>query len=157
MFYTGIIEGDELLSVVPHRGKMFLLSRITTYDNDIKTLTGEYDITTDCLFYDPQLGGVPSWLSFELIAQCISAVSGIDCKIRGKSPNPGFILSVSSLELRKPLLPLGAVVTIKVAEETKLDAVSTFIGEVSLGEDTIGTGKLTIIDVEDLSIYQKGS
>ena len=152
-----IIEGDELLSLMPHRGKMLLLSRITAFNYEARTLTGEYSITRDCIFYDPQLEGVPSWVSFELIAQCISAFSGLDCRMRGKPPNPGFILSVTNLELRRSLLSLGAQVSISVIEETKLDPVSTFHGQVSLGEEQIGAGKLTIIDVKDFSIYQKGS
>jgi predicted hotdog family 3-hydroxylacyl-ACP dehydratase len=154
---TGIIERDELLTLIPHKGKMFLLSRITAYDYQERTLTGEYDITRDCLFYDPQLKGVPSWVSFEFIAQCISAISGLDCRMQGKPPNPGFILSVSNMELTKPLLPEGATVTIGVSEDCKLDKVSTFNGTVSLDGEYIGTAKLTIIDVEDLSVYEKGN
>ena len=89
-----LIEHDELINYLPHKGKMFLLSRVTQHDVNNHTITSEYDITENCIFYEPEFDGVPSWVGFEFMAQCISALTGITNTIKGRKPLPGFILSV---------------------------------------------------------------
>ena len=46
------LDHDDLELMLPHRGKMFLLSRSTAHDTDNHTLTAETDITPDCIFYE---------------------------------------------------------------------------------------------------------
>ena len=46
-----LIEHDELINYLPHKGKMFLLSRVTQHDVNNHTITSEYDITENCIFY----------------------------------------------------------------------------------------------------------
>ena len=88
------IEYDELINYLPHKGKMFLLSRVTQHDILNHTITSEYDITENCIFYEPEFDGVPTWAGFEFMAQGISALTGITNTIKGRTPLPGFILSV---------------------------------------------------------------
>lgn len=88
------IDHDELIDYLPHKGKMFLLSRVTQHDVNLHTITSEYDITKNCIFYEEEFGGVPTWAGFELMAQGISALTGITNKIKGREPLPGMILSV---------------------------------------------------------------
>ena len=88
------IDHDELINLLPHKGKMFLLSRTTAHDVENHTITNEYDITENCIFYEPEYDGVPTWAGFELMAQGISALTGITNKIKGREPLPGMILSV---------------------------------------------------------------
>jgi len=38
------IEHDELINYLPHKGKMFLLSRVTQHDVEKHTITSEYEI-----------------------------------------------------------------------------------------------------------------
>ena len=45
------IDRDELINYLPHKGKMFLLTRVTQHDVNNHTITTEYDITKDCIFY----------------------------------------------------------------------------------------------------------
>ena len=49
-----LIEHDELINYLPHKGKMFLLSRVTQHDVNNHTITSEYDITENCIFYEPE-------------------------------------------------------------------------------------------------------
>ncbi|MDR2069552.1 MAG: 3-hydroxylacyl-ACP dehydratase [Spirochaetaceae bacterium] len=135
---TGIIEGAELCALLPHRGKMFLLSRVRTYDKKKHTLSAEYDIGPDCLFYDPKFGGIPSWVGIECMAQSISALSGIINRDEGKKPSPGFILSISQLELAVPFLSSGTVLRTCIREDYRLDAVFSYACEMS-GHDPSGS------------------
>ena len=48
------IEYDELINYLPHKGKMFLLSRVTQHDVNNHTITSEYDITENCIFYEKE-------------------------------------------------------------------------------------------------------
>ena len=51
------ISENEIADYLPHRGKMLLLSRITNYDMEKRIITGEYDITENCIFYEKEGDG----------------------------------------------------------------------------------------------------
>ena len=87
------ISENEIEEYLPHRGKMLLLSRIVSYDMEKHIITGEYDITKECIFYEKEGDGIPSWVSFELMAQTVCALTGIAHKLFGRKILPGMILS----------------------------------------------------------------
>ncbi|MDR2096821.1 MAG: 3-hydroxylacyl-ACP dehydratase [Treponema sp.] len=122
----GIIEKDELASLVPHKGKMFMLSRLLEYSIEERTLTAEYDVSGDCLFYDEELDGLPAWAAFELMAQSICVLSGLRGREKGQGPKPGFILSVTGMEIMTPVLQAGSPVRINIKEDCRVDEVFTF-------------------------------
>jgi predicted hotdog family 3-hydroxylacyl-ACP dehydratase len=144
-----IIEEEELQSLVPHRGKMFLLSRITEYNVDERSLVAEYDIKKNCIFYESEIGGIPGWAGFELIAQAISALSGIDGRKKGEKPKIGFILSVSGMKVFIPVFPPDETVKIKIIEDYRMDMIYTYCGQVFLGGKTAVEAKLTVMDVNE--------
>ncbi|MDR2073673.1 MAG: 3-hydroxylacyl-ACP dehydratase [Spirochaetaceae bacterium] len=147
------ISGEELYTLVPHRGKMFLLSRITDFDLEDHLLVSEYDITRDCLFYREELGGVPSWAGFEFMAQSISALSGIKNRNWGKPPRFGFILSVSEFQMYVPVFKEKTTVRIEVKEETIVDTIYSFRGAIFNipGTEKIVAAKLTVMETRNIS------
>jgi predicted hotdog family 3-hydroxylacyl-ACP dehydratase len=156
-----VIEKDELWELVPHRGKMLLISRVLEYDVSGRTLRSEYDITRDCLFYDPALEGVPVWMCFEFMAQAVSALAGLTGKVRGTPPMMGLILSVSSLQIQVPLFRPGDIVGVQVREELRLeelqiDTVSTFSCAAFAGSVEAARAKLMVMDLEDPDRITKG-
>jgi predicted hotdog family 3-hydroxylacyl-ACP dehydratase len=153
----GNIERDELITLLPHKGRMFLLSRITAYDTGKRSLSAEYDITRDCLFYDPAFGGVPTWVGFEFMAQSIAGLSGITSRENGDPPKMGCILSVSNMEILRPCLKAGVTVHIDVQEDYAADGISTFDCLLSLEGAGFMSAKLTVMDVDDLSVFEKGA
>jgi predicted hotdog family 3-hydroxylacyl-ACP dehydratase len=144
-----VITDEELLGLLPHKGKMLLISRVMEYNVHERSLCSEYDVTRNCLFYDPGLSGVPGWMSFEFMAQAVSALSGITGKVLGKPPMLGFILSVSSFEITISLLEPGDIAHVRVTEEMRVGAVSTFSCTVSRGGREAARAKLMVMDVED--------
>jgi predicted hotdog family 3-hydroxylacyl-ACP dehydratase len=144
-----IIEEEELQTLVPHRGKMFLLSRITEYNVDERSLEAEYDIKNDCIFYESQIRGVPGWAGFELIAQAISALSGLDGRLKGEKPKIGFILSVSGMKVFIPVFPPDKTVNIKIIEDYRMDMIYTYCGQVFLEGKPAVEAKLTVMDVKE--------
>ena len=152
-----MIEKDELLSILPHRGKMFLLSRVNSYDLEEYSLEAEYDITENCIFYDPEFGGVPAWAGFEFIAQAISALVGLWRRERGEEAKLGFIMSVSSVKISLPCFKAGDTAELKVKRINRMDMVYTFEGFIFLAGRKVFEGKMTILDVDDekMQAYQK--
>jgi predicted hotdog family 3-hydroxylacyl-ACP dehydratase len=124
-----LIEKEELQTLIPHRGKMMLLSRVIEYDLE-GSIRAEYDITEHCLFYDPATGGVPAWTGFEFMAQAISALSGIRDRERGQKPKIGFILGVSSMKIEIPFFAPGSPVEVRMNELDRTDMIYTYSGEV---------------------------
>jgi predicted hotdog family 3-hydroxylacyl-ACP dehydratase len=152
-----LIEGGELINLVPHKGRMFLLSRVTSYDSEKRRLASEYDITEDCLFYDRELQGVPAWVGFEFMAQSISALSGLDGRGRGEPPKFGFILSVSGLEVKIPCFKKGSTAVIEVEEETMVDNVYSFRCRVSSEGKPALEARLTVMEADDPKAVIEGA
>jgi predicted hotdog family 3-hydroxylacyl-ACP dehydratase len=142
-----IIERDELLTLVPHKGKMFLLSRVTSYNLDKSILTAETDILPSCIFFDAELNGIPSWVSFEFMAQSISAISGLNGRASGKPAAPGFILSISNLTISTPLMKHDKTARITVRQDCIIDTTFTFEGEVSIDDKIIATASITASEI----------
>ena len=94
---------SDLEKLVPHKGKMFLLDRVKKYVLETITIETQVDIDESNLFYDENLGGVPVWISFEYMAQSISAMSGIFGHAHNEAPKVGFIMSVSSFNSHVPV------------------------------------------------------
>ena len=144
-----MLEGEELTSIVPHRGRMLLLTGIKEYNLEQRTLCAESRITEDCLFYDPAIGGVPAWVGFEFMAQAIGALSGLWGRERGEKPKIGFILSVSSMQIGLPFFKTGSTVELRVKENGRMDQIYSFDGEAFLEGRKVMEGKLTVMDAND--------
>jgi predicted hotdog family 3-hydroxylacyl-ACP dehydratase len=151
------IDREELETLLPHRGKMFLLSRVLEYDLEKKILNAQYDVTRSCIFYDPDIDGIPSWVSFEFMAQSISAFLGIEIRIRGETPKTGFILSVSNFEAPAPEIKNGTTVTIAIIEECRMEPVCTFKCTAYIGDREISSARVTVMDVKDPSLFIMGN
>jgi predicted hotdog family 3-hydroxylacyl-ACP dehydratase len=147
------IENEDLLDLLPHREGMLLLSRIIDYDLDGHTLRAEYDITRDCLFYDPALDGIPAWISFECMAQSVAAITGLE----NHRPGLGLILSVSGMEIQRPVFKAGSTLSIAVVEDVRLDSVYTYMCEVAQGESQAAKAKLTVYASKDGVAFERGN
>lgn len=149
------IEYDELINYLPHKDKMFLLSRVTEHDVNIHTITSEYDITKNCIFYEDEADGVPSWAGFELMAQGISALTGITNKIKGREPLPGMILSVVDFKASVAFFKNNTTVQMKIAEDYRDETSHTYCYLCSLFENVgekepVVTAKITVMETEDM-------
>ena len=143
-----MIEHEELHSILPHRNKMLLLSRIIDYNLEGRTVEAEYDATENCLFYDAAAKGIPAWVGFEFIAQAISALSGIADKARGIPPKFGFILAVSQLQMTLPFFEAGSIITIRIKETENMYPVYVFEGEIFLEGKKVLEGRVTVLELD---------
>ena len=135
---------------------MFLLSRTTAHDVNNHTITNEYDITENCIFYEPEYDGVPTWAGFELMAQGISALTGITNKIKGREPLPGMILSVVDFKSTVGFLKNNTTCQMKIAEDYRDEETHTYRYVCELyahvGDETpVTTAKITVMETEDMT------
>ncbi|MDE5613160.1 MAG: hypothetical protein K2I74_00700 [Treponemataceae bacterium] len=144
-----VIEKDELMTLVPHKGKMFLIDRITDYDSAAWNIASETVVRESCLFYDKAASGIPNYALFEFIAQTISALTGIVVREHNLPVRMGFILSVSSLTFSVPIIRAGQVVSIRAERTGEAGNVYTFAADVSVDGAAIGSGKLTVLEVRE--------
>jgi predicted hotdog family 3-hydroxylacyl-ACP dehydratase len=149
-----LIEKDKLLELIPHRGKMLLLTRVNAYSVKEMRLCAEYHVTQDCIFFDPAIGGVPSWAGFEFIAQAISVLSGIRNRELGIKPRIGFILSIPSMKMEIPFFNSGSCVELRIIQKDATDLIYTFEGEAFLEGKKAIEGKLMVMEINEES-YSK--
>jgi predicted hotdog family 3-hydroxylacyl-ACP dehydratase len=143
-----LIEKEELLTLIPHKGKMMLLDRVIDYDIE-HSIRSEYNITKSCLFYDPVLDGVPSWAGFEFMAQTISVLTGIRKREKGEKPTIGFILSIPSMRMEIPVFKNGDLLEIRAKETDCTDMIYTFEGAIFLKDKKVMEGSLMVMEVSD--------
>ena len=143
-----MIEKEELQTLIPHKGKMLLLDRVIEYDIE-HSIRAEYNITKDCLFYDPVLNGVPAWAGFEFMAQAISALTGIRKRAKGEKPKIGFILSIPLMRMEIPSFKNGSSLEVYVKESDCTDMIYTYEGEAFLENKKVMEGKLMVMELSD--------
>jgi predicted hotdog family 3-hydroxylacyl-ACP dehydratase len=144
-----LIEREELETIIPHRGKMLLISRVKEYNLKERNIWVESNIAEDCIFYDPAAGGVPSWVAFEFMAQAISALSGIRDRTLGIKPRIGFILGIPVMQMAIPVFKPGSRVEILVEEKDRMDLIYTFDGMAFLEGKKAVEGKLMVMEVNE--------
>ncbi|MBR0487218.1 MAG: hypothetical protein IJJ70_05910 [Treponema sp.] len=142
-----IIEHDELSTLVPHSGKMFIIDRISEADANAWKIESQTKITRNFMFYDEKLDAAPNYACFEIIAQTISALTGLYARENGLPPNMGFILSVSNLHFEFDSIKEGQIVTAQAQREAAVDNVYSFTAELLLDGKPAGSGKLTVMEV----------
>lgn len=152
------ISGEDLNSLIPHKGKMFLLSRITEHNLEERTATAEYDITSQCIFYEETLDGIPDWSVFEIMAQSISAFGSIEkiTKDEMDRANPGVILSVSNFKSSVGVLKNNTTIKIKIREDCKMDDVTRyecFVFPSAQDSDFVISATITVMEMKDMSSF----
>lgn len=148
------IEYDELINYLPHKGKMFLLSRVTQHDTTNHTITTEYDITDKCIFYEDEVNGVPSWAGFEFLAQSVSALTGITNTEKDRPPLPGFILSVMEFKADVGYLKNNTTIQMKAVEDFRDEDshIYRYVCELFAkpgAEIPVVTAKISVMETED--------
>ena len=143
-----MIEQEELITLLPHRGKMLLLNRVVEYNLE-GTVRAEYRITGQCLFFDPAAGGVPAWVGFEFMAQAVSVLSGLRNRDSERKPKIGFILSIPAMKINIPVFKQGGLADIRVNEIDRTDLIYTFKGEIYMDGEKAMEGKLMVMEILD--------
>lgn len=140
------IEHDELANLVPHKGKMFIIDKIVDAKPNDWIIESETKITRDFMFYEKSIDAVPNYACFEIIAQTVSALTGLYARENNLPPNMGFILSVSNLHFDFDFIKSGQTVRAKAIREAAVDTVYSFSAEIFIDGAKSGSGKVTVME-----------
>lgn len=137
---------DEL---VPHSGKMSLLSGITGYGED--WLSAVVNVTSDSMFANDQ--GVPAWVGLEYMAQAIGAFAGLQERLKGEEPKVGFLLGTRKFNVDVPVFVVGSSIHVKVTKNMQAEnGLCAFDCELS-GDGFLSQASLNIFQPEDANQF----
>ena len=114
------MEKYTISDLIPQRPPMQLITAIESIDLEKQTLLARVDVTTDDLMYDAALGGVPSWVTLEYMAQAIGCFIGANDLATAPDTKPvvGFVLGSRKLSVDIPVYLAG--------QSYYIDIVSSF-------------------------------
>lgn len=135
----------QVAELVPHAGRMSLLSRIVAYDEG--WLLAEIDINSDSMFADDR--GVPAWVGLEYMAQAIAAYAGLQERIRGGVPKIGFLLGSRNYSTSRDYFAHGHSFQVRVVLEMVAEnGLNVFNCELE-GNGTRATAVVNVFQPDD--------
>lgn len=154
------LEKNELIQLIPHSGKMVLLSRIISHDISKREVVAQFDVEESCIFYDDELDGIPNWVTFEIMAQTLSSLTGITNRVKGLKPLAGCILSITNFKAEKEVFEKGSVLTINIREDFRDEESHVFKYYCSVsqnGQTDLVTTDITVLETENIESIVKGN
>jgi len=142
---------EPLGKLVPHRGKMLLLSKLISCEEKTNSLLASVDISQSSFFYDEKLNGVPVWIGFEYMAQAIAAINGKNDLAKGQEPGFGFILSVSNYIACTSCFKPNSTILIYVEETFEMDNMFMFNCSIKQGEEELAKASISAVKIRDIS------
>lgn len=144
----------SVAELVPHSGRMSLLTRILDYDDD--WLSAEVEIKTDSMFADEF--GVPSWVGLEYLAQAIGAYAGLQERLHGGTPKLGFLLGTRKYTCTKEYFSVGSILTIKVIKNLQAEnGLSAFDCTLHSSDDSDAAARLNVFQPTNADEFLKGA
>ena len=102
-------EYPPLAEVLPHRGRMILLSRVLAH-------SGTRTVCAVAIDHDGPFvqaaGTVPAWIGIEYMAQCVAAHAGLRAHARGEPPRIGFLVGARRVDFRTAGFRVGQPLTV---------------------------------------------
>ena len=84
---------------LPHRPPMILLAELISVDVP-GVASAVPDTSPSCIFYDPEMKGVPAGAALEYMAQTMALAVGVERRRRGQKTKVGFVLGTRRLEVK---------------------------------------------------------
>jgi len=136
-----LLEGDKLKEILPQKERMALLDRLVSVNKEARTAESEVDICRNNLFFDCDLGGVPSWIGIEMIAQTVAASSAV----MSAKTKAGMVLSVNNYSAKEPLFFEGDTLKIQVREDFVSEPIFRYEGTIYREEKELVRSKITVV------------
>lgn len=95
-----------LETLLPHRAPMLLLSEVVDYGETFAK--AQVHISHASPFFDAALGGVPSWVGMEYMAQTIGIWSGYQQLKKNPVVHAGFLLGSRRYDSQFAVFPAGS-------------------------------------------------
>ena len=147
----------NLVDIMPHRGRMLLLDGLESYDAENGVLKACFTVRADNVFFDVSIGGLPSWISIELMAQASAACAGAYdlAESPGQPPRPGLLLGSRKVAMPRAVYPLGESFTVTAAEAFHDDESGAFECEIRDGGTVVAKAMLSAYRPQDMEGFIK--
>jgi predicted hotdog family 3-hydroxylacyl-ACP dehydratase len=138
--------------LVPHSGKMSLLTSIVDYGED--WLQAEVVISPDSMFADDH--GVPAWIGLEYMAQAVAAYAGLQERLNGGVPKIGFLLGSRKYLCNTDHFSMGQILLLKVYPEMRVDnGLNVFNCELT-GQGVTASAAVNVFQPDDAEKFLMG-
>jgi len=123
-----MIEITNLEALLPHSPPMIVLDGVEDCDLDAGTLTARIKVKKDSIFYSEKIGGIPSCLALEYMAQAIACFVGYhDLKDNpDKTLGIGFIMGSRKMEVFNSVYKEGELYLVKIKSLFSSDGIASF-------------------------------
>ncbi|WP_193370920.1 ApeP family dehydratase [Pelagibius marinus] len=139
--------------LVPHSRTMLLLDSFVAEGED--WVEAGVRIAEDCLFYDPDIKGIPAWIGLEYMAQTVALYSGLQARRAGEAVKLGFLLGTRRFEASKASFVLGSFLTIRAAREWDDGQMAVFDCSVS-DEKQLASARINAYLPQDVEAFLAG-
>lgn len=141
--------------VVPHSGRMVLLTRVVDHAPDYTACLVE--VGEDAFLREPG-GLVPGWVGLEYMAQCIAAHAGLRARANGEPVEIGFLLGSRRVEIHTAGFAPGQVLEVRARRQWGDRQLGSFA--CSLLDSATGAllmeGHLTVFLARDVGALAQG-
>lgn len=145
-----MMAGDfpPFAKLVPHTGQAVLLDEVL--EEDALGITAAVCIVRSHPFYSETLGGVPTWVGIELMAQAIAAYAGLIGLREDKQPRAGYLLGTRRFRPTIPAFPEGMRLTIRAKLQYLEDSgLAAYDCSILDGDALLVQATLTVYQTED--------
>ncbi len=148
----------NISDLLPHRSPMQLITAVESVDFDNQTLVARVDITRDDLMYDDVIGGVPSWISLEYMAQAIGCFIGAADREHDPESKPivGFVLGSRKLTVDIPTYLVGQIYFIHVAAVFFDKNIANFDCQIYNSDNNlVASGAINVFRPDDIQKFME--
>ena len=146
----------NISDLLPHRVPMQFITDIESVDFDSQKLVARVDITTDDLMYDKNIGGVPSWISLEYMAQAVGCFIGAADRAQDPNSKPmvGFVLGSRKLSVNIPTYVAGQSYFVHVHGTFCDKNIANFDCEIYNSENNLmASGSINVFRPDDIKQF----
>ena len=137
--------------LIPHSGTMSLLQEAIAATEE--TARAGLRIAEDSLLYRPDLGGVPSWVGIEYMAQTVAMFAGVEARRAGGQPAVGFLLGTRRYVANVPTFRLGAHLIVDVEQDFRDEQMAAFSCTIVDGTDCLAEARLNVFQPRDIESF----
>ena len=136
--------------LILQREDALLLERVTAFGPDfveaVARLDAEHPLAHE--------RGIPCWVGIELMAQAISAFSGLELRARGKAPRIGLLLGTRRYVAQTPYFGAGVELRIRAQLSWRdADGLAVFDCVLSEGGRALARAQVKGFEPEDIGAY----
>ncbi|MBO4480817.1 MAG: hypothetical protein J5742_04350 [Alphaproteobacteria bacterium] len=150
------MEQYKISDLLPHRPPMQLITAVESVDFDAQKLIARVDITPNDIMYDENIGGVPSWISLEYMAQAVGCFIGAaDLKTNPSAkPHVGFVLGSRKLTVNLPVYFVNQSYFIHVASAFYDKNIANFDCKIYNSDNNlVASGAINVFRPDDIQQF----